>query len=160
VIRRARPGEADALTDLAVRSKAHWGYGEEFMAAVASELIVHESDLERLDVLVVERDGAPVAFAALELDAPAPALHLLFVAPEWIGTGLGGALLTAARKVAGRRGVDALLVESDPDAERFYLDHGAERVGESRSASSGRVLPLLRIATSAEGGRGPADHTS
>jgi N-acetylglutamate synthase-like GNAT family acetyltransferase len=154
VIRRARAGEADALTDLAVRSKAQWGYGEDFLAAASSELIVHEADLERLDVLVVEREGVLVAFAALDFRADQPELDALFVDEEWIGSGLGGALLEAACTVARRRGVDALVIESDPNAEDFYRRHGAEPIGERRSESTGRMLPLLRIATggSASGG--------
>jgi N-acetylglutamate synthase-like GNAT family acetyltransferase len=154
VIRRARPGEADALTDLAVRSKAQWGYGEAFMAAASSELIVHEADLERLDVLVIEREGALVAFAALDFGADQPELDALFVDEEWIGSGLGGALLEAACTVARKRGVDALVIESDPNAEEFYRRHGAVSIGERRSESTGRTLPLLRIATagSASGG--------
>ena len=39
-IRPARPGEADALTALAMRSKAHWGYDAEFMARARSVLTV------------------------------------------------------------------------------------------------------------------------
>jgi N-acetylglutamate synthase-like GNAT family acetyltransferase len=142
VIRRARAGEADALTDLAVRSKAQWGYGEDFLAAASSEL------------LVVEREGALVAFAALDFGADQPELDALFVDEEWIGSGLGGALLEAACTVARRRGVDALVIESDPNAEDFYRRHGAEPIGERRSESTGRMLPLLRIATggSASGG--------
>jgi N-acetylglutamate synthase-like GNAT family acetyltransferase len=149
VIRRARAGEADALTDLAVRSKAQWGYGEDFMAAASSELIVHEADLERLDVLVVEREGVLVAFAALDFGADEPELEALFVEPEWIGSGLGGALLEAACTVARKRGVDALVIESDSNAEAFYRRHGAEPIGERASQSTGRMLALLRIATAA-----------
>jgi N-acetylglutamate synthase-like GNAT family acetyltransferase len=154
VIRRARAGEADALTDLAVRSKAQWGYGEDFMAAASAELIVHEADLERMDVLVVEREGALVAFAALDLDAPEPLLDALFVEPEWIGSGLGGALLEAARTVARKRGVEALVIRSDPNAEAFYRRHGAERIGERASETTGRLLPLLRIATATSAANG------
>ena len=150
MIRRAHPGEADALTDLAIRSKAHWGYGEEFMASAGSELIFHESDLERMFFLVVEREGVPVGFAALDLDAPEPLLDALFVEPEWIGSGLGGALLAAACTVARKRGVAALDIVSDPNAEPFYRRHGAERIGERRSESTGRMLPLLRISTAAD----------
>lgn len=149
MIRRARAGEADALTDLAVRSKAQWGYGEDFMAAASSELIVHEADLERLDVLVVEREGVLVAFAALDFGADEPELEALFVEPEWIGSGLGGALLEAACTVARKRGVDALVIESDSNAEAFYRRHGAEPIGERASQSTGRMLALLRIATAA-----------
>jgi GNAT superfamily N-acetyltransferase len=147
VIRHAQPGEADALTDIAVRSKAHWGYGADFMAAAAGELIVHEADLERLVVLVAEREHAPVAFASLDLDADEPALVDLWAAPEVIGMGYGRALLASACAVARRRGVQWLRVVSDPNAEGFYVSQGGERVGEQRVASTGRVLPVLRIPT-------------
>ena len=52
-------------------------------------------------------------------------------------------------RVAEREGagLDALLIESDPDAEPFYLAHGAERQGTRISSATGRELPLLRIAT-------------
>jgi GNAT superfamily N-acetyltransferase len=149
VIRRARPGEADALTDIALRSKAVWGYDEAFMAAAASELIVHEADLERMTVIVGERDGHPVAFASVDLDAVEPELVALFVAPEALGTGLGRSLLEASRAVARERGVAALVVESDPNAEAFYRSQGAAPAGERRSPSTGRMLPLLRIDTGA-----------
>jgi hypothetical protein len=40
LIRRARPEEADDLTALARRSKAHWRYDPEFMQAAASTIVV------------------------------------------------------------------------------------------------------------------------
>ena len=40
-------------------------------------------------------------------------------------------------------GTGGLLVESDPNAEGFYLHHGARRLGERRSATTKRLLPLL-----------------
>ena len=36
--RSAKPEEADALSALAFRSKAYWGYGAEFLEACRSEL--------------------------------------------------------------------------------------------------------------------------
>jgi hypothetical protein len=38
VVRRALPSEATVLTALARRSKAHWGYSEEFMRSCENEL--------------------------------------------------------------------------------------------------------------------------
>ena len=35
VLRPARPEEAGLLSDLALRSKAHWGYPPDFLAAAA-----------------------------------------------------------------------------------------------------------------------------
>jgi hypothetical protein len=44
-IRPARPGEAAALSALAMRSKAHWGYDQEFLEAVRPVLTFTEADL-------------------------------------------------------------------------------------------------------------------
>jgi hypothetical protein len=42
-IRKARPDEAGELTELALRSKAHWGYDEAFMASCREELTVRKA---------------------------------------------------------------------------------------------------------------------
>jgi GNAT superfamily N-acetyltransferase len=137
-VRPGAPGEAAALTDLALRAKAHWGYDEAFMERARPELVVADDDLPR--TLVAERDGAPAGFATL--DPRARELVALFVAPEAMGAGVGKALLAAAREAAGGR---ELLIESDPNAEPFYLAQGARRVGERVSTSTGRRLPLLAL---------------
>ena len=145
-IRRARPEEASALSALAWCSKAHWGYDAAFLERCGAELAVTEADVARGNVTVAERDGALLGFAALSLDAPAE-LEALFVEPAAMGQGVGAALVEHARSAARRAGVDALLVESDPNAEAFYRRQGAEPVGERRSPTSGRRLPLLRLPT-------------
>ena len=138
MIRPARPGEAASLTDIALRAKAHWGYDDDLLARARPELVVHDDDLPR--TLVAERDGAPAGFATL--DPQARELVALFVTPEAMGAGVGKALLAAAREAAGG---GELLIESDPNAEPFYLAQGARRVGERVSTSTGRRLPLLAL---------------
>ena len=128
-IRPARAGEEAELTELAIRSKGHWGHDAAFLERARPELTVRPEHLRRWIVRVAERDGAVVGFAAVGLE-PAE-LEMLFVDPAAIGTGLGR----------------ALLIESDPDAEPFYRAHGAEPAGTRTSSSTGRELPLLRIAT-------------
>lgn len=145
VIRPARSGEADALTALVVRSKAHWGYDEAFMAAVAADLQFTEEELADSDVLVAERDGAIAGMVAVD-DRDAR-LGWLFVDPAAIGTGVGGALLRAALARAAARGIGALEIDSDPNAEAFYRAHGAERIGTTTRSPTGRQLPRLRIPT-------------
>jgi GNAT superfamily N-acetyltransferase len=145
VLRSAQPGEEAALTELAVRSKGHWGHDEAFLERARPELTVRPGDLERWILRVAVRDGEIVGFSAI--DAAAGELEMLFVEPGAIGTGVGGALLRDALAQAARAGLDALLIESDPDAEPFYRAAGAEPCGTRTSSSTGRSLPLLRIAT-------------
>jgi GNAT superfamily N-acetyltransferase len=146
-VRPARPGEERALTELALRSKAHWGHDAAFIERARPELTVHPHDLERLVVRVAERDGRPIGFSALDLHTDPPELTLLFVDPPAIGTGAGTSLLAEARRHAAGLGIAHFVIESDPDAEPFYRSQGADAIGTRTSSATGRTLPLLRIAT-------------
>ncbi|HET8953713.1 MAG TPA: GNAT family N-acetyltransferase [Solirubrobacteraceae bacterium] len=144
-IRAARPGEEASLTDLAVRSKGHWGHDAAFLARARTGLTLRPEHLDRWIVRVAERDGVAVGVAAV--DPGAAELELLFVEPVAIGTGVGRALLRDALEHARAAGLSTLTIESDPDAEPFYRAHGAEPIGTRVSSATGRELPLLRIAT-------------
>lgn len=152
-IRPARPDEADRISILAQRSKAHWGYDEEFLSAFRSELTVRPDELvpRRAQVAVGEPDesGAErlLGFATLEGDAPAGELGMLFVDPDVIGQGVGTALFKHISALATQLGFHRLTIAADPFAEPFYLAQGAVRIGAVPSGSiPGRSLPLLAFA--------------
>jgi N-acetylglutamate synthase-like GNAT family acetyltransferase len=147
MIRPARADEAEALTQLARRSNASWGYDDEFIELSAPELVVTSDEIQSLVVRVAEREGRIVGFSALDADAVPPELVALFVEPTAVRTGVGRALLEHAMDQALALGIEQMVVESDPNAEDFYLAHGAQRVGMRRSASTGRSLPLLGLQT-------------
>jgi GNAT superfamily N-acetyltransferase len=150
VIRPAVAGEAAQLTALILRSKAYWGYDEDFMALAARKLVLTEDALLRMQTLVAEDvSGTVVGLAAVDHDAVPAMLDLLFVAPEAIGQGVGTVLLDAALRTAADRGFDGLTVVSDPHAESFYRTRGAVLVGAHFAAFTARELPVLRIAARA-----------
>lgn len=134
-----------ALTDLCMRSKAYWGYDDAFMAACADVLRVTRDDLKH--PVAVVRDGPTFAgMVQVRLNGGEADLAKLFVAPDHMGRGVGTALIGWAKAQARDAGVSALRVESDPDAEAFYLSHGARRIGHTPSeAIPGRMLPLLSL---------------
>ncbi len=143
-VRRADAGDAVAVSALAMRSKAHWGYSAEFMEACRAELTYSEADCLSGDLYVAETDSLLAGFFLLRGQAPDGVLEAIFVDPLWIGHGLGGLLIARALDLARARGITRVSVDSDPGAERFYLHHGARRVGEVASGSiPGRVLPQL-----------------
>jgi GNAT superfamily N-acetyltransferase len=147
-LRTARPDEVAALSALALRSKAHWGYDDAFIAACRDELTLHADDLASGVVVVAETGGDVVGVS--RLIGPGPdgvgEADMLFVAPERIGTGVGHELFTRLRTDAVARGCTTLRIEADPNAVGFYEREGAVRVGEVPSASiEGRALPLLRL---------------
>jgi GNAT superfamily N-acetyltransferase len=147
-IRPARTTEADALSALAFRSKAHWGYSAEFMAACRAELTVHVGDIRAGRVLVAESDSALLGFYCLAEPRDGRAeLDALFVDPAAIGRGVGRTLLREAVTQARARGALIVEIQADPHAEAFYVRAGARRIGERASGSiPGRLLPMLEIA--------------
>jgi GNAT superfamily N-acetyltransferase len=145
-IRPARPEEADALSVLALRSKAHWGYDADFMDRCREPLRVTPAMIAAGQVMVAEAQGVARGVMALAADDGVLEIKLLFIAPEAIGTGVGRALWAEAQRRAHAGGHSAMLVVSDPFAEGFYLKMGATRVGVRASeVDAERKLPLMRF---------------
>lgn len=144
VTRRAGAAEAAALSELAFHSKAVWGYDPEFLEACRSELTLTPEFISRAEVYLLELHGRPLGFYSLVRWNSDIELGHFFVAAEHIGNGVGRALWQHAVDRARALGFERVLVQSDPNAEGFYLRLGAERIGEVPSqVQPGRSLPLL-----------------
>ena len=168
VIRAALPEQAADISELAIRSKAHWGYDDAFIEACREELTIPPGRIVALRTqVVVSADGADGAegtpgdgadvgrlpagrilgFGTIEGEPPAGELGMLFVDPDFIGRGVGGALFSHLAATATALGFHRLTIAADPNAEPFYLSKGAVRIGGVPSGSvPGRTLPLLALA--------------
>jgi ribosomal protein S18 acetylase RimI-like enzyme len=144
VFRDARDNEAGLLGEVALRSKGHWGYGEDFLEACRAELTFRPEDVAARRIVVVDSPAGVVGFYSIDGQPPSGELGNLWVVPERIGTGLGRKLWQHAVATAGKAGYTSLRIEADPNAVGFYKAMGAEQIGEVPSGSiPGRALPLL-----------------
>jgi GNAT superfamily N-acetyltransferase len=146
-LRPARPGEAQALSALCLRSKAHWGYDAAFMAAVEPYLKVTDSAIRQGYVTVAETvAGIPIGVCQIDPAGHGGALDLLFIEPNAIGTGAGRRLFEHAKTQLKALGLPVMTILSDPYAEPAYLHMGAKRV-EMRASDvfKGRDLPWLEV---------------
>ena len=145
-IRRARPDEADALSALAARSKAHWGYDADFLERVRDAMTLRSEDVVRHEVWVLEAaDGILIGYHRVIPGDPAE-LEDLWVEPSSIGSGAGRRLFAHAVGIARDGGASALEIDADPHAAGFYARMGAVRIGDTRSTLiPGRSLPRMRI---------------
>lgn len=145
-LRPARPDEAEALTGLILRSKAHWGYDDAFMAACREELTMTPEDVERRRTFVATAGDELAAVATLDGAPPEGELGTLFVDPAFIGQGLGKRLYRHVTALARAMGFASLTIDSDPNAEPFYQAMGAKTIGSTPSGSiPGREVPLLHV---------------
>jgi GNAT superfamily N-acetyltransferase len=151
-MRAARADEAGLLSELALRSKAYWGYDQAFLDACRADLTFSPAEVAARRIVVAESSEQVLGFYSLDGEAPEGELGNLWVVPESIGTGLGRRLFDDATTSARDLGFTALKIEAEPKAEGFYLRMGATRVGEVPSGSiPGRALPMLRYELSVIG---------
>ena len=147
VLRKAQPEEADQLTQLAICSKAYWGYSDEFMTACREELAVTQDKLDNKTFhhFVAACNNNILGYYAIELlDNHTFELEALFVEPNFIGQGVGRKLMTHAKQLATSLGGKTLIIQGDPNAKSFYLAAGGVQTGERESASiTGRYLPIF-----------------
>jgi ribosomal protein S18 acetylase RimI-like enzyme len=160
-VRSARPAEAATLSEIAQRSKAHWGYDAAFLEACRAGLTFSEEKLRQGRFVLAERDvpaqrhvsdvpdgraARIVGFYELHGDLPEFELSNLWVEPDSIGTGVGRALWAHAMSAAREMGGATVMIEADPNALGFYQAMGAIRIGDTPSSTiPGRLLPLLRF---------------
>jgi len=146
-IRAARESEAEELSALCRRSKAHWGYDADFMRLSEAALTITPDFIAGGRVLVAQdargRLLGVASVAPIEERGAFDLAHL-FVEPGLIGGGAGRALFHAAAALAKRHGAARLSILADPNAADFYRRMGARDIGAARSDSiPGRMLPLL-----------------
>jgi GNAT superfamily N-acetyltransferase len=147
-IRPARAEDAADLSALCMRSKAHWGYDDDFLRRCEAELTITPERIARGRVLVAEDEsGELLGMAAAEPLANGMFdLALLFIEPKAIRQRVGEQLFAAMVAHVAREGAKVLRIEADPFAAGFYEKLGARRIGDVPSASlAGRMLPLFEF---------------
>ncbi len=143
-LRPARADEADDLTALALRAKAHWPYDESLMAVFRRTIVLSAADIEDHVALVHETDAMVDGVALLRVGTDTAELDHLWVDPPAMGHGIGRRLLEATAEEARRRGARHLMLNSDPYAEPFYRRLGAVKVGDHPVAEiPGRTIPRM-----------------
>jgi GNAT superfamily N-acetyltransferase len=143
-LRDARQDELSTLSGLCLRSKAHWGYDDAFMAACRAELTLQPDELETTRLQVAERDRSVVGLAQVRVTGAHADLLKLFIEPALIGAGVGRLLFEWATAKARELGAIRMMIEADPEAAPFYERMGAHRAGFVPSGSiPGRMLPCM-----------------
>jgi len=146
LIRRARPHEAEALRELAHRSKAFWPYSPEFLEKVRPMLRLDARDVAEHEVWVLEIDAVVAGWHRVTRHGERAELEDLWLEPRRIGSGLGRLLFEHAAGVARSHAAASLEWDAEPYAEGFYLAMGGREIGRSPSAAEpGRTLPRMRL---------------
>lgn len=162
-IRRMTAADVDAVSAVRVRGWQHAYRGLMPQAYLDAMSVAADAERRRawfdrkapeVSDLVAARDGEVIGWASVgpardpDVAPGAGELLALYVAPELIGTGVGGALLAAGTADARAKGFPALylwVVRGNTLARRFYERAGFVPDGaEGADEVGGRSVPELR----------------
>lgn len=142
----ATPQDADALTQLTFRSKAHWGYTSEQMEQWREDLTISPDYIEKHTVYLIQSGNQVKGYFSLcQISSKEVELDNLFIDPEFMGLGLGKALLRDCLKKIQSLGYNKVILYADPNAEKFYEKHGFKTVDQLPSAVPNRFLPMMEL---------------
>ena len=144
--RKATIDDLDTINEIFRLSKSSWGYSDEFMdRCMADYAITIEHITESAIYLLCVNDYVTGFYNfALGEDGHPIELDYFFLHPNYFGKGLGRKLWESCLAVAKSLNLSEFILNSDPNAEGFYLGMGCEKIGEKESPIiTGRKLPVL-----------------
>lgn len=147
MIRRSIPQEAELLTRIAHDAKQYWGYPEHWIQRWSADLTISPDFVRDNHVYVFERDQQICGFYALSINGSQAELEHMWVAPAYIGSGVGKELFLDAMDRSTTMKVNRIDITADPNAAGFYERMGATRTGDVVSEIDGepRILPRMTI---------------
>ena len=145
-ISQADEKEAARLTQIAFAAKSYWKYPKEYLKLWKSELTITPSYIQRNTVLkAVNEKKHILGVGAIEYSTVLDAYEIghFWIAPTYIGQGIGSRLLIALIRFAKKAGIKQLYSVADPNALGFYKKMGFTLIGKQESKPVGRYLPVL-----------------
>jgi len=137
--------DSEILSEIAVKSKAFWGYSDEQIKSWTNELTVSKKMIQQLIVFKFISESKIVGFYILNQPKKSIIeLEFLFVLPIFIGNGIGAKLLYHAFKTASKLNAKTITLLSDPNAVPFYKSKGFVIINQKESSIAGRFLPVMQ----------------
>lgn len=147
MIVKALSSDATSITQVALISKAYWGYSEAQILSWTDELTVSPEMIQEMQVYVWNEGQKILGFYVLNqpLDNKIE-LEFLFVLPSFIGKGIGKKLLVHAIEIAKKNPENLLMtLDADPNAAPFYSSQGFQIIGQKNSSIFGRFMPKMSL---------------
>ncbi|MDC1174104.1 GNAT family N-acetyltransferase [Bacteriovoracaceae bacterium] len=132
-IRKALSKEAHFLSELALRSKAYWGYDKTFIEKCRPHIKIDDDYIKSWPVIVLLVTDKIVGFASLKVISDEKRLDNLWIAPEHIQSGYGTLLFNEAVIEAKKLGWDYFRLAGEEKSIGFYTKKGAKLIGKVQS---------------------------
>jgi len=138
--------DSEILTEITKKSKAYWGYSDEQMENWSELLTITKSYIETNNVYkLLDNDLTVGYYSYIYLNKKEVKLDNLFVLPNYIGTGLGKLLMNNFLDRIKNTEIEKIILDSEPNAEKFYEYFGFQKIGQIETSIKGRYLPIMEL---------------
>lgn len=145
-ITKANTHDYRVLTDITKKSKAYWGYSDEQMRKWSDLLTITEEYIQNNEVYKLIINQSIVAYYSyFEIEKDSVRLDNLFVSPENIGKGYGKLLMNDFILKIKKSEAQRILLDADPNAQKFYESFGFLKIGEIETSIKDRFLPIMEL---------------
>ncbi|MFA6152376.1 MAG: GNAT family N-acetyltransferase [Chitinophagaceae bacterium] len=145
-IKKANIEDSAVLTSITKRSKAYWGYSDAQIENWSEALTITKSYIEANDVYKLSDGGLIIAYYSfITLEANEVKMDNLFVLPDYIGRGYGKLLMLDFLNRIKKTATKKIILDSEPNAERFYENFGFIKVGQIETTIKERYMPIMEL---------------
>jgi ribosomal protein S18 acetylase RimI-like enzyme len=145
-IEKASINDNEILTEITKRSKAYWGYSEEQILKWNDNLTISKDYIENNCTFKLLNDNTIIGYYSYIIkDEKNVKLDNLFVLPDYIGKGFGKYLINDFLKRMRNEKFEKIILDSEPNAEEFYLKIGFKKIGEFETSIKNRFMPIMEM---------------
>lgn len=146
-IEKANSDDHKILTEITKKSKAFWGYSEEQMVQWNDVLTITKEYIQTNFAYKLIKENQVIGYYSyFNADTYIVKLDNLFVLPEYIGKGFGNYLMDDfLNRINENRDIKKVLLDADPNAEKFYQRFGFETIGQLETSIKNRFLPIMEL---------------
>lgn len=147
-IKKASINDNEILTEITKKSKAYWGYSEEQILKWSDNLTISKDYIETNYVFALVNDNKIIGYYSYiikEEEEKNVILDNLFILPEYIGKGFGKYLMNDFLNRMKNEKFEKITLDSEPNAEDFYLKIGFKKIGEFETPIKNRFMPIMEI---------------
>lgn len=145
-IKKAIPNDHKILTEITKKSKAHWGYSDEQIEIWSEFLTVSKEYIETKSVYNLIVDDKIIGYYSFFHESEKTIkLDNLFVLPEFIGKGFGIVLMQDFLIRSVSSNAKKIVLNSEPNAEDFYIKFGFVKVGQIETSIKDRYMPIMEL---------------
>lgn len=144
----ARVEDIDELSDVAIRSKRHWGYSKEAMELWNQNLTITEDFLKSHTVIKATLEDEIVGFFALEEIKPVTRIAQYWVDTPYMRKGYGTVMYNYLKDYLKLRNVEKVTLVLDPNGLAFFEKKGAKILEKIEHKVKNKFLYIVEVPVS------------